>query len=124
MCTSLQSIVAADSHRDVEQLFEYKHYPCFELQEFHAHPLLRQNEHFHFFIDILEEWNRKEHAHLLTNPSYTLYYRNVYIYNNLRTALFHPNANLLLQKLYDWHSSTRNPKLRVIEKKQQEMPTD
>jgi len=43
----------------ITELFQRKQYPAFELGEFYAHPLFSSHDKFHFFIDILEEWNRK-----------------------------------------------------------------
>lgn len=63
MCTSLQSIVNVYDRtrlqKDIQDLFKPKLYPRFELQEFYQHQLYEKNEQFHFFMDILEEWNRK-----------------------------------------------------------------
>ena len=94
MCTSLQHIVASNDNgmlqQNIEELFKRKYYPRFELQQFYSHNLYEQNEHFHFFIDILEEWNRKIEKQQIPNHSDTLFRKNIYIYNNLRSSILQP----------------------------------
>lgn len=87
-----------------------KEYPGFELGEFYSHPLFSSHEKFHFFIDILEEWNRKVQKREIPAFSETLFQKNTFIYDTLKNATLHalPLADQTLTHLYRWFTATRN----------------
>lgn len=123
MCTSLQSIVNVEDRtrleQDIQLLFKPKPYPSFELQEFYRHSLYESNEHFNFFLDILEEWNRKIISKEVPNHSDTLLHKNSFVFNTLRNSIRLPRASSdkVLSHLYGWFTNTRNKKVKPVERK-------
>ena len=120
MCTSLQNIVnfydKSRMERDIEVLFRPKIYPKFELQDFYRHELKDKNKQFNFFLDILEEWNRKIDKNLLPNHSDTLLQKNTFVFNTLRNSIMHPLASSekVLNHLYKWFNNTRNKNVEPV----------
>ncbi len=126
MSTSLQNIVAGGDQygldADVRELFRPGNYPQFRLDEFYSHPLHHQSEQFNFFMNILEEWNRKVEQEEVPNHCQTLFHKNKFIFNSLRNAIMKPlnQSQPILTQLYSWFSHTRTKKLRPAERKPKE----
>lgn len=123
MSTSLQNIVTLNDRyqleKDIQELFKPKMYPRFQLQEFYSSQLYEKHEQFRFFVDILEEWNRKIVQEEVPNHFNALFEKNVFIFNSLRNSIMQPsgNSHRLLGLLYSWFTSTRNRTIRPIVKK-------
>ena len=97
-------------------LFKPKAYPKFELQQFYQHVLYETSEQFNFFIDILEEWNRKIDKSELTNCSDTLYHKNIFLFNTLRSCIMQQqnSSEKVLAHLYKWFNNTRNKNIEPV----------
>lgn len=129
--TSLQNILLEHARQSVEakiaELFLEKEYPCFELGEFYTHPLFSSHDKFHFFIDILEEWNRKIQKGEILAFSDALFKKNTFIYDSLKNATIHviPVAHHLLNNLFLWFNGTRNTTLKMAHtRKPETKPTN
>lgn len=113
MSTSLQHIVGAGEGRareeSIEELFVRKDYAVFEVESLRRHPLFQSHDHFRFFLDILDEWNRKTAAQETPAHCDALFRRNAFLFNSLRSAALRPlpAATRSLAALFAWFTRAR-----------------
>ena len=107
--TSLQNIITRSNssirENEVAQLFSTQEYPRFELKDLNNLTELMKNDHFAFFIRVLEGWNSKLLAkHPIINE--LNYRKNEFIFSWLKSIAVQntKNLNSSLTKLFEWYS--------------------